>query len=154
MDLLEGSLLQEHMQFRVLVTLPPGSHSQTDKTGFWAASGVPVSRCACCCSEPDLQPQCWCSTAETLLQTVWSFRGGKRSPVSLSLPSQDSPSFISQATISQECLHTDLTSICSKPHSYPRPRDQTGSVGSLSDYFLIAQIRSLSYSIFSGLCAL
>ena len=47
-----------------------------------------------------LQPHYWCSTAETLLQTVWSFRGGKRSPVSPSLPFTGLPSpFISQANL-------------------------------------------------------
>ena len=139
--LLEGAPYSRNVcSFGTFVILPLGFHSQTDKIGFWAAPGVPVSHCPCFVAVNwALQPQYWCSTAGPLLQTVWSFRGGKRSPVSLSLPfSGLHSSFISQATISQECcLHTDLDPVYTQSHSYSCPRDQTGSIGSLSDYFLI-----------------
>lgn len=65
------------------VILSLGLHSRTDRIGFWAVSGVTASHYPCFaavsgptrCGAGPLLPK-------TLLQTVWFFRRGQRSPLS------------------------------------------------------------------------
>ena len=116
--------------------------ANSDRIGFRAAPGVTVSHCPCFAAvDWAHQMQCWSSTAETLLQPAWFFRGGQRSPLSISKTALCRALLFlhfTNTTISHECwLHAGLGQLQTQSHSYPHPRNQTAGSGSLSDYFLI-----------------